>query len=76
MTLTTGDLVERDVLTDNGFVSTVVAGGYDSDACQWLLELFGDEFTHETQSFAAILLALVQAALGFPRAVAVRPATG
>lgn len=76
VTLTTGDVVERDVLTDNGFVSAVVAGGYDPDACRWFLELFGDEFTHETESFAAILFALVQAALGFPRAVAVRPATG
>lgn len=40
------------------------------------LKLFGDEFTHETRSCAAILVARLRAALGVPRAVAVRRATG
>lgn len=70
VTLATGDPVERAALRATGFTSAVVAGGYDPDARQWLVELFGDEFSCETPLFTAILFALTQAALGFPRAVA------
>jgi hypothetical protein len=70
VTLDTGDPVEQAALRAAGFTSTMVAGGYDPDAHRWLVELFGDESTHETTSFAAILFSLTQAALGFPRAVA------
>ena len=69
VTPATADAVEQAALQAAGFTSTVVAGGYDPDAHRWLVELFGDEFTHETTSFAAILFALTQAALGFPRAI-------
>jgi len=69
VTLDTGDPVEQAALKAAGFRSAVVAGGYDPDAHRWLIELHGDEFTHGTASFAAILFTLVQAALGFPRAV-------
>lgn len=70
VTVDTADEVEQVALREAGFTSTVVAGGYDPDARRWLVELFGDEFTHRTTSFAAILLVLTQAALGFPRAIA------
>ncbi|WP_353951789.1 hypothetical protein V6K52_19530 [Knoellia sp. S7-12] len=70
VTLDTADPVEESALAGTGFTSAVVAGGYDPDAHRWLLEIFGDESTHETPAFAAVLLALVQAALGFPRAAA------
>ena len=69
VTLDTADPAEQGALRAAGFGATVVAGGYDPDARRWLVELFGDEFAYETASFAAILFALVQAALGFPRAV-------
>ncbi|MFC7485579.1 hypothetical protein ACOCJ7_03560 [Knoellia sp. CPCC 206453] len=76
VTLATDDPVEERALAGTGFASAVVAGGYDPDAHGWLLELFGDEHTHEPHAFAAVLLALVQAALGFPRAAAPSRATG
>lgn len=75
VSLGTGDAVERRLLDEQGRVSAVVAGGYDPDARQWLVELRGDESTHEMTSFAATLLALVQAALGFPREISPPRAT-
>lgn len=50
-----------------GVQSVVAAGGYDIDARQWSLALFGDERSPDLRYAQATLLAAVQAGLGFPR---------
>lgn len=68
--LTRGDAAERLSLAVNGYGSVVCAGGYDPDARQWMVELFGDERSAVNDALAGTLLSLVQAALSFPRALA------
>lgn len=53
-------------LTQYGFTEVLAAGGYDTDALQWVLSLADDDgqYLHGARS---ALFAAVQAALGFPR---------
>lgn len=69
VTLASGDVTERMSLAVNGFTGEVAAGGYDPDAHRWLLELYADDQTRDLTVLSPTLLALVQAALGFPRAI-------
>lgn len=61
------DSARAENLRDHGVVTTVVAGGYDPDARQWVLGLYGDDVSPDLRHAQAPLSASVQAALGFPR---------
>ncbi|MDT9594383.1 hypothetical protein RDV89_14965 [Nocardioides zeae] len=50
-----------------GVVTLVAAGGYDLDARQWLVVLFGDRTSPDLRHAQAALSAAVQVAMGFPR---------
>lgn len=50
-----------------GVVTVVAAGGYDLDARQWTLSFFGDARTVDLRDAQPLLVAVVQASLGFPR---------
>ncbi|MDT9595070.1 hypothetical protein RDV89_18425 [Nocardioides zeae] len=50
-----------------GVVTVAAAGGFDPGAQQWSLSLFGDVRTHDLRDVEVVLVAVVQACLGFPR---------
>ena len=69
----TGDDAERCALLERGQAAVVGAGGYDLDGRSWVVAVFSDGGVR-LQHYAAVLAALVQAALSFPReAVVPRP---
>lgn len=48
-------------------VTAVAAGGYDVDAVQWTVVLVGDGASPDLRDAQTVVLAAVQASLGFPR---------
>lgn len=50
-----------------GVLTLAAAGGYDPDARQWSMALFGDRRSPDLRDAETVVLALVQACLGFPR---------
>ena len=68
-----GDDAERCALLEAGHTAVVGAGGYDLDGRSWVVAVFADA-SSRLEHVTAVLTALVQAALSFPReAVVPRP---
>lgn len=69
----TGDDAERHALVQAGHAAVAGAGGYDLDGRSWVVAVSADT-SARLEHFTAVLAALVQAALSFPReAVVPRP---